>query len=339
MTQTGIPRRTFLELPYAAGLAASLAAGLTASLGLSGLARAQNSRITKIIVPVPPGGGMDAMARLFAEQTKDMLGTPIVDNKPGAALRIAIDFVKQATPDGATLLFSPASPFTIYPHIYKKLNYDFKNDFVAISPFCQFDFALGVPGDSPVNTVADYINAVKREPAKFSSYAVPAAGAAPHFVGAQFARTSGLPLQHIPYKGSAPAMQDLIGGNVPAAFNLTGEFIQHAAAKRVKVLATSGEKRSPFFPNVPTFAELGFKDMALSEWFGVFAPAKTPVAMIDSIGAAINSALRRPEVQARLSTLGFSPYSLPSKEAQQRVVSEMNAWGSIVKSTGFTVEE
>ena len=331
MTYTHLPRRTFLEIPIATSLAASLA--------LSGLAHAQNNRITKIIVPVPAGGGMDATARLFAEYTKEMLGTGIVDNKPGAALRIAIDLVKQAAPDGTTLLFSPASPFTIYPHIYKKLTYDFKNDFVAISPFCQFDFALGVPSDSPINTVADYINAVKRDPNKFSNYAVPAAGAAPHFVGAQFARISGLPLQHIPYKGSAPAMQDLIGGNVPAAFNLTGEFIQHAASKRVKVLATSGEKRSPFFPNVPTFAELGFKDMALTEWFGIFAPAKTPVAMIESINAAITAALRRPEVQARLSTLGYSPYSLSSKETQQRVVAEMNAWSSIVKSTGFSLEE
>ncbi len=327
MTTTNMTRRIVLEIP------------LAASLAIIGLARAQNSRITKIILPVPAGGGMDATARLFAEYTKETLGNLIVDNKPGAALRIAVDFVRQAAPDGATLLFAPASPFTIYPHIYKKLNYDFKNDFVAISPFCQFDFALGVPGDSPINTLADYISAVRREPAKYANYAVPAAGAAPHFAGAQLARLTGLPLQHIPYKGSAPAMQDLIGGNVPAAFNLTGEFIQHATAKRVKVLATTGEQRSPFFPNVPSFTELGFKNMVLAEWFGLYAPAKTPTAIVDSINAAISTALRRPEVLARLTTLGYSPFSLSSKDTQRRIITEMQEWGPIVKSTGFSLEE
>jgi len=281
---------------------------------------------------------MDASARLLAEYTREALGTVVVENRPGGALRLAIDFVKRAEPDGTTLLFSPTSPFTIYPHIYKKLAYDL-SDFVPVSTFCSFDFALGVPGNSPINSVADYIAAVKRDPQKSGFYAVPAAGASPHFAGAQFARAAGIETRHVPYKGSAPAMQDLIGGHVPAAFNLTGEFLQYVPDKKVKVLATTGARRSPFAPDVPTFTELGFKDMVLGEWFGMFAPAMTPASVVEKINAAVRDTLRKAEVTARLTTLGYTPLHLSAAEMKQRLVADLNAWGPVVKSTGFTVEE
>ena len=311
----------------------------TATLGGLPTARAQTARTTRLLVPVPPGGGMDSCARLFGEQMRDALGTVVVENRPGAALRLAIDAARRAEPDGATLLFAPASPFTIYPHIYKKLAYDVRTDFIAVTPFCHFDFALGVPGTSPINTLAEYVDAVRRAPDKNGFFAVPAAGAAPHFVGAQFARVAGLKLEHIPYKGSAPAMQDLIGGAVPAAFNLTGEYVPYLPTRRVKVLATTGARRSPFMPEVPTFTELGYKDMELGEWFGVFAPAKTPPSVIEQINAATAAALRKPEVTTRLSALGYSPLHLSSGELGARVLQELAAWGPIVKSTGFSLEE
>jgi tripartite-type tricarboxylate transporter receptor subunit TctC len=292
-----------------------------------------------VLVPVPPGGGLDASARLMTDSIKEVAGTVVIENRPGAALRLAIEAVKRADPDGATLLFSPISPFTIYPHIYKKLAYDYTTDFVCVSPFCMVDFALGVPGSSPINTVAEYIAAVRADPKRYASYAVPAAGAAPHFTGAQFARITGLPLEHVPYKGSAPAMQDLIGANVPAAFNLSGEFLQYLPAKRMKVLATSGERRSPFLPDVPTFAELGYRDMVLSEWFGLFAPAQAPVQVLEPLSAAIGKALQRPDVQSRLSGLGYVPFALDMRSASRRLAEDAATWGRIVKATGFTVQE
>lgn len=300
---------------------------------------AQTGAIRRIVVPVPAGGGMDNMARIFADSTKEALGPSIVDNRPGAALRIAIDFVRRADPDGMTLLFSPASPFTIYPHIYKKLSYDYQNDFTAVGGFCNFDFALGVPGNSPINTVAEYVQAVKRDPVKYGQYAVPAAGAAPHFVGSQFGNMAGLQMQHVPYRGSAPAMQDLMAGVVPAAFNLTGEFVQLAQGGRVKVLATTGNRRSQFMPNVPTFQELGFKDMVLSEWFGVFAPSKTPSKTIESLSTALGSALRSSEVIAKIQAANYSPFISRPSELNQRVQQETALWAPLVKGTGFTLDE
>jgi tripartite-type tricarboxylate transporter receptor subunit TctC len=322
-----LDRRAFIQLAALAGA------------GALGTAQAQSGRLTKLMVPVPAGGGMDACARLLAEHCTEALGTIVVDNRPGGALRIAIETVKRAKADGETLLFTPVSPFTIYPHIYKKLSYDVRTDFVPVSPFCLYDFALGVPGNSPVNTLAEYVAAVKKNPEQFGMYAVPAAGAAPHFVGAQFARVAGIQTKHVPYKGSAPAMTDLIGGHVPAAFNVTGEFVQYVAEKKVKVLATSGAKRSALLPNVPTFAESGFKDMELSEWFGLFAPAKTPASMISTLNNAVAQALGKPEVIARLTTLGYAPFHLPVAQLMDRVVSETRAWEPIVKSTGFSLDE
>lgn len=316
-----------------------LALGATASGLYLGQPLAQTGAVRRVVVPVPPGGGMDNMARIFADSTKEALGVSIVDNRPGAALRIAIDFVRQANPDGMTLLFAPASPFTIYPHIYKKLSYDYRNDFTAVGGFCNFDFALGVPANSPINSVAEYVQAVKREPGKYSQYAVPAAGAAPHFVGSQFANVAGLQLQHVPYRGSAPAMQDLMAGVVPAAFNLTGEFVQLAQGGRVKVLATTGSRRSQFMPNVPTFQELGFKDMVLSEWFGVFAPAKTPSKTIETLSTALEAALRNHEVIAKIQAANYTPFISRPAELNQRVQQESALWGPLVKATGFTLDE
>ena len=316
-----------------------LAAGALMGVMRGVSAQTPAGRVTRVLVGVPPGGGLDASARLMADSIKDVAGNVVIDNRPGAALRLAIEATKRAEPDGSTLLFSPISPFTIYPHIYKKLSYEYATDFVCISPFCTVDFALGVPGSSPINTVADYVAAVRADPKKYASFAVPSAGAAPHFTGAQFARITGLPLEYVPYKGSAPAMQDLIGGNVPAAFNLSGEFLQYLPAKRVKVLATTGERRSPFLPDVPTFSELGFRDMVLSEWFGLFAPAQTPAGVVDTLSAAVVKAVQRPDVQTRLAGLGYVPLGLDPRAASRRLAEEAAVWGRVVKATGFTVQE
>lgn len=316
-----------------AGAAALVAAG-------AGRAAAQGGRITRVVVPVPAGGGMDACARLFAEfAPRETLGQAIVENRPGGALRLAIEFVQRSEPDGRTLLFAPASVFTIYPHIYRRLTYELERDFAPISTFCEFELALGVPAASPASTLAEYLAWVRRESGRAAAFAVPAAGSAAHFAGARLARLAGVPLEHVPYRGSAPAMQDLLAGAVPAAFNVAGEFAAHRAAGRVKVLATTGARRSPFYTDVPTFAESGFPDLVVGEWFGLFAPAATPAATVAALNAAVASALARPEVLSRLETLAYVPRHMDSAAFAARIRAEREGWAETIRATGFVVEE
>ncbi len=320
-----------------AGRRALLAAAVT---GFAGTALAQAGRVTRLLVPVPPGGGMDACARLLAEfAPRDLIGTTIVENRPGGALRIAIEAVLRAEADGRTLLFAPASVFTIYPHIYRRLSYTMEDSFSPISTFCEFEIGLAVPGGSPITSLEQYLATVRREGGRMAVFGVPAAGSAAHFAGAQLAVLARVPLEHVPYRGSAPAMQDLMAGNLPALFNVASEFVPLRGTGRVTVLATSGPRRSTFMPDVPTFTELGYPDIIVSEWFGLFAPARTPAAVIEGLNTAVAGALMRPEVQARLATLGYTPSHMAAADFARRIVTEREGWGPVVRATGFTVEE
>ena len=323
-------RRSVLRLPLAV-------CGATLGLHL-GVARAQSGKPMTVIVPVPAGGGMDASARLIAENVRDALGQVIVDNKPGAALRLGLQVVRTAAPDGNTLLYTAVSPFTIYSHIYKRPGYS-ESDFVPIVPAASFDFALGVPGSSPITTLAQYLDAARRDPERNGIYGVPSAGSAAHFVGAALASAAGLRLTYVPYKGSAPLVQDLIGGHVASACNVLGEFVPHRAAGRVRVLATTGATRSTLMPDVPTFAELGFPSMVFSEQFGLFAPKETPPAVVNRINAAVLSAVRQPDVQRRLNELGCTPLPMAPEAFAAKLAADRAKWGPIIKTTGFVLEE
>lgn len=304
-----------------------------------GLTLAQSDKPITLIVPVPPGGGMDNTARLIAEQLRPTFGTIIVDNRPGAALRIALNLVKRAAPDGHTFLFTSISPFTIYPFVYTKLDYKVEGDLLPLAPVVSYEFAIAVPGNSPIKTLAEYIAAAKKDPEAYGLYAVPAAGAAPHFAGAAIGTAAGVPLKHVPYKGSAPAMQDLIGGHVPACVNVLGEFLPYRESGKVRVLATTGAKRSEFMPDVPTLVELGFKGLIASEQFGLFAPAGTSPELMAKFNAAIAVAMRKPDVRKRLADLGYSPALASPSEFAADLRSAREFWKPIVKSTNFTFDE
>lgn len=302
-------------------------------------ASAQSGKPLTLVVPVPPGGGMDNTARLAAEQLRQVFGPVIVDNRPGAALRIALNLVKAATPDGRTLLFTSVSPFTIYPFVYTRLDYKVEGDLVPVAPAVSYEFAIAVPGNSPIKTLGEYISAVKKEPHVYGLYAVPAAGSAVHFAGAALAAATGISMKYVPYKGSAPAMQDLIGGHVPACVNVLGEFLPYRASGKVRVLATTGAKRSAFMPDVPTLAELGLKGLVASEQFGLFAPTGTAAPLVNKLNGAVASAMNQPETQKRLAELGYMP-ALASPSAFAAELREQRAfWGPIVKATGFTLDE
>ncbi|WP_076997492.1 Bug family tripartite tricarboxylate transporter substrate binding protein [Variovorax sp. KK3] len=295
----------------------------------------------KTVVGFPAGGAADSVARLLAEQLRGSYApTVLVDNKPGAGGRLGAQTVKAAEADGSVILLTPASILTIYPHVYKKLGYDSLADFTPVGSVAKVTFALSVSRAVPasVKTVSDYVAWAKANP-KDANFGSPAAGATPHFVGTMLARAGGVPLNHIPFKGGAPLVADLLGGQVQSGVNVLPEVLPHAPDGKLRILAVSGAKRSPFLPNVPTMAESGFKDVAADEYFGVFAPAKTPPAVVARLNAAIRTALKAKPMIAGLEKLSFEVAGEPAPEFDKIVRDELVRWGPVVKASGFSSED
>jgi tripartite-type tricarboxylate transporter receptor subunit TctC len=298
------------------------------------------SGLAKIVVGFPPGGTVDAMARRLAEKLKGSYAeNVIVENKPGAGGRIAVETVKNAAPDGNTILFSPGSMLVIYPHVYRKLSYDTFKDLQPVSPAalytCAFAVGPGVP--ESVKTLAQFIEWAKTTPK--ASYASPAPGSMPHFLGDVFKRKAGIDLQHVPYRGMAPAVQDLLGGQVPSCMGVLGEFLPHLASGRVRVLAVSSEKRSRFMLDVPSFAELGYKEVNGTEWYGLLLPAKTEAARINKLAEVIAAAVKDPQVAEGFAQIGFEATSQTPAVFAQNMRKELEYWGPVVKASGFSSDD
>ena len=306
------------------------------------LARAQaGARSVRIVVGFVPGGATDVIARILGDKLRGRYAPAvIVDNRAGANGRIAVEHVKSSAPDGATLLFTPDFPLTIIPHLYKKLGYDPLRDLAPVA-MCGVNTLVlsGGPGLPPeVKTVADYVQWCKGDP-KRAVYAVPSAGSSPHFAGVMLARAAGIELTYVSYKGGAQAIQDLLGGQVPAAINPLAEILPHAKAGRVRVLATTAPARSRFLPDVPTMIESGFKDVVVQGWSGVFAPAKTPPDIVAALHAAIDDALKSSEIGESFDRFGVEIASAAPAQFAATLKADYERWGPIVKASGFSVEE
>lgn len=319
------------------------AGALAAASAFAPLAQAQTTlaKPARILVGFPAGGAADAVARLLAQQlTGTYAPTVIVDNKPGAGGRIAAQTFKTADADGTQMLVTPASILTIYPHVYKKLGYDSLADFTPVGSAAKVSFAFSVSSAVPasVKTMADYVTWAKANP-KEANFGSPAAGATPHFVGVMLGRAAGLELNHIPYKGGAPLVSDLLGGQVQAGVNVLPEVLPHQQAGKLRILAVSGAKRSPYLPGVPTLAESGFKDVAADEYFAVFVPSKTPVDVVAKLNAAVNQALKAKPLIAAMEKLSFDVEGQSQAEFAQIVKSELAKWGPVVKASGFSSED
>ena len=319
------------------------AGALAAASAFAPLAQAQTTlaKPARILVGFPAGGAADAVARLLAQQlTGTYAPTVIVDNKPGAGGRIAAQTFKTADADGTQMLVTPASILTIYPHAYKKLGYDSLADFTPVGSAAKVSFAFSVSSAVPasVKTMADYVTWAKANP-KEANFGSPAAGATPHFVGVMLGRAAGLDLNHIPYKGGAPLVSDLLGGQVQAGVNVLPEVLPHQQAGKLRILAVSGAKRSPYLPGVPTLAESGFKDVAADEYFAVFVPSKTPVDVVAKLNAAVNQALKAKPLIAAMEKLSFDVEGQSQAEFAQIVKSELAKWGPVVKASGFSSED
>ncbi len=290
----------------------------------------------------PPGGLGDQVTRPLLDRLKGRYpGTLVYDSKPGAGGRIAADFVKRSAADGSSLLQSPSSPMSIYPHTYgRKLGYDPLTDFVPVTPLVSYTISLtvgpGVPAE--VRNAADLVKWARANPEK-ANYGIPAPGSVPHLVGMLFERGSGAPFKSIPYRGGGPLLQDLLGGQVQLGFNVTSEVLPHLRSGRLRSLAVASPQRWPALPEVPTLMELGYKDIAAVEFLGWYAPAKTPPEFVRRLNASVQEALATPEMQEVFARLGLQTMREGPEAFAQRIRDELAHWGPIVKSTGFTPED
>ncbi|WP_428672740.1 Bug family tripartite tricarboxylate transporter substrate binding protein [Reyranella sp.] len=321
-------------------LQASGAAALLAALG-AGRASAQALDLVKIITGFPPGGTSDTLCRRVAEGLKggSYAKVAVVENKAGACGQIAIQSMKGAPTDGSVILQTPASMLMIYPHIYKKLAYDPFVDVTAITMACTFDFAWAVGPAVPasVKTVPDFLAWCKANPT-LANFGSPAAGSVPHFIGVLLGQSAGIELKHIAYRGTQPAIQDLVAGQVQAVSGPVGEFLQQAAAGKIRILGVSGKTRSRFAPNVPTYIEQGLQDMYFSEWFGFFAPGGTSAPVIMNANIALRAALAQKDVVDGLAVMGLEARSSTPEALAERLKADYENWGPIVKKIGFTAD-
>jgi tripartite-type tricarboxylate transporter receptor subunit TctC len=327
MTKT-ITRRGVLQTAAAAG----------ASLASPAAVRAQGPLDTlKIIVGYPPGGSADVVTRQLAERLAPAYArSVIVDNRPGAAGRIAIDALKTSPPDGRTLLLTPASTVTVYADIYRQLSYNPTTDLAPVSLAATFVHGLAVGPMVPaeVRTLAQFGEWSKANPAK-ASCGNPGEGSFPHFLTLVLAKALGAPIQPVPYRGGVPALADMMAGQLAALMLPDGSFLAYTKDNRVRVLATSGETRSPFYPDVPTFAEQGVKEIDVSEWFGLFAPAATPPAIVTRAADAIAKVVASKEIADAFANLGMVPKANTPAELAALIKAEGATWGPIIRSTGF----
>jgi tripartite-type tricarboxylate transporter receptor subunit TctC len=294
----------------------------------------------KVVTGFPPGGTSDTISRRVAEKLKGTYArNAVVENRTGAGGQVAIDLMRAAPRDGSTILQTPASMLVIYPHIYRKLSYDPVADLSPASLGCWFDFgfAVGPMVPASVRNVPEFIAWCKTNPDK-ANFGSPAAGSTPHFIGALLGIGTKTDLKHVAFRGTQPAILDMIGGQISAVSGPVGEFTQHVAAGKCRLLATSGEKRSRFAPDVPTFAEQGYKDLVFREWFGFYLPGKPEAAVVARANAAIRAALAAPETVEGLATMGLEAASSTPEELAALQRADTERWGPIVKTIGFTAE-
>ena len=313
--------------------------GASAGLApLTGWPQNYPSRQIKVIIPFPPGGPTDILGRIVAQKLGERLGQNVViDNKPGASGMIGADMVAKSPPDGYTLLVN-ASLHVINPSLYEKSRYDAIADFTPLSNLADVPLVLVVNAKTPVQNVKELIAWIKssKTPVNFASSGN---AAAPHLAGEAFKVAAGIEnMQHIPYKGSSPALTDLIGGQVQLMFDSLPSSQSFIKAGTLKAIAVTTLRRSSALPNIPTIAESGLPGFNISTWYGMWAPASTPSAIVEKLSLEISQITRLPEIREKFLSLGAEPVGNTAEEFAAFNKSELTKWARIVKQSGARVD-
>ncbi len=309
-------------------------ASLMAFSACTAMAQAWPTKPIKIVAPYAAGGTNDIAARILAERLAQRLGQQaIVENKPGANTRIATDFVAKSAPDGYTLFFC-AAPHSTNPALYGKLPYDTVKDFAPIAHAVTVPLFFLVPAASPARNVKDLIELGKKDPA-YANIGSPGNGSAPHLAIELLNSVAGTNLAHIPYKGDAPALQDLLGGRLGASVDPVAPALPHIKAGKLRAIAIASPQRYSMLPDVQTLAEQGFKGADAFAWFGLLAPTGTPPEVIAKLNGEVNLALKQPEISEKLVGLGMTPVGGTPEQFGAFIRADIEKWGKLIHARGI----
>ena len=313
-------------------------AALAMGLALTTQALAWPTKTVTIIVPFPPGGSSDSVARAIAPKLQEKLGQPfVIENKPGATGTIGATQVKRAAPDGYTLLVTSLGPLVITPHLIKDMQYDALKDFDLITVAVQAPNVLVVPAASPFKSVADVIAALKAKPDSIS-FASSGNGSSDHLTAALFWQQTGTMGLHVPYKGGGPVMTDLLGGQVQASFQNINAVVEQVKAGKLRALAITSAKRSPLLPDVPTLAEAGVKGVDVYSWQALVAPKGLPADVKKSLHAATVAALNDPQIRERFTSLGFEIIANTPEQFADFQQKEFARWKKVIETGKITAD-
>jgi len=314
-----------------------LALATALALPHAALAQGYPSRPVRILCPFPPGGGVDITARAIAQELAAQLGQPVVvENKPGAGGNVAAAEVARAAPDGHTLLLTLNALHAISPHLYARLPFDAMKDFSFITPLVSFNNVLVVSPGFAAQSVGELIAAAKRAPGKLT-FASSGNGTNIHLVGELFKVMAGVDLVHVPYKGSAPALTDLMGGSVAMMFDTIPSAVAHVKSGKLRALGVTGARRSPLFPQVPTIAEAGLAGFEVVSWYGLAGPAAMPSELVRRLNAEAAKGATASEFRGRMEPLGFEIVTATPERMVQMLAADSARWAPVIKAAGVTI--
>ena len=325
--------RRLLTILLCVAAAQAVAQGPSTSSG-----QAFPAKPLKMIIPYPPGGGNDTLGRLFAAKLGDRLGQPVVvENRPGAGTLIGTELAAKSPPDGYTILLSSIATHALSPNLYSKVPYDPIKDFAPITLLGIAPTVLVVPADLPAKDLADLVAAAKAKPGGLA-YASGGNGTPPHINGEVFKSVAGVDLLHVPYKGGGPALVDLMAGRVQVMLDTAASAMPHVRSGKLRALAITGAKRSPEYPDIPTFAEAGLPGYDTNAWYSMHAPAGTPPEVVRRLNAELVASLKDPDVQARFKQLTTEPVGNTPEEFAAFVKAELDKYARVIKSAGIRLD-
>jgi tripartite-type tricarboxylate transporter receptor subunit TctC len=297
-----------------------------------------DTRPIRVLVGFPPGGSTDVVARILTERMRELLGRPIiVENRPGNGGQVAAIQLKNAAPDGTTVMLTIDHTHVTIPLTFKEPGYDPLKDFTPIVGVAQYYNAMAASAKTDIRNMKDLAAWMKANPGQ-ANFGIPAAGSIPQFAGLIVAKALKVEMVPIPYKGGAPLVQDLIGGQIPIGFGSLTELIEHHRAGRLRVLAVSGTQRARAAPEIPTFQELGLKGIDKNPWLAFFGPAGLPPAFVTNFNAAVRTSMDAPEVRERFGTLGIEPTTTTPEGLRAWMEDALKHWGPVIRDSGYVLQ-